>query len=154
MSFAIRKSEWSGVTGSQFEEEFISVAKMKITWNGEYMSYKRSMNLIRRSQEPNSVLCETGVKFRKAVASHLSVSIEEVRVYGSLHTCLDEKHGIDMFIDFRGTTVTIDLTLNPQKAGYKAHVIVSRQDIGNNFILAADRVAYAIRSMSRPSVYA
>jgi hypothetical protein len=155
MSFVTRRNnEWSGVTGSQFEEEFISIAKMKVTWNGEYMSYHRSMDLIRRNQEPNSALCEAGIKFRDAIASRLNVGIEEVRVYGSLHTCLDEKHGVDMFIDFRGMTITVDLTSNPQKAGYKANVIVSREDVGNNFVLAADRVAYAIRSASRPSIYA
>lgn len=154
MSFVKRNSQWSGVTGSQFEEEFISVAKIKVTWNGEYIPYRRSMDLIRRNQAPSSALCEAGIKFRDAIAEHLNVGIDEVRVYGSLHTCLDEKHGIDMFIDFRGTTITIDLTSNPQKAGYKADIIVSRADVGNNFVLAADRVAHAIRSASRPSLYA
>jgi hypothetical protein len=155
MSFVTRRSnEWSGVTGSQFEEEFISVAKIKVTWNGDYIPYHRSMELIRRNQEPSSALCEAGIKFRDAIASHLNVMIEEVRVYGSLHTCLDEKHGVDLFIDFRGTTITVDLTSNPQKAGYKANVIVSREDVNDNFILAADRVAYAIRSASRPSIHA
>lgn len=152
MSFV--KNEWSGVTGSQFEEEFLSVAKMRVTWNGEYIPYRKSMDLIRMNQEPNSALCGAGLRFRDAVASHLNVGIEEVRVYGSLHTCLDEKHGIDMFIDFRGITITIDLTSNPQKAGYKADVIVSKEDVGNNFVLAADRVAYAIRSVSRPTIRA
>jgi len=154
MSF-VKNTEWSGVTGSQFEEEFISIAKMRVTWNGEYIPYRRSMDLIRRNQEPSSALCENGIKFRDAIAEHLNVDIEEVRVYGSLHTCLDEKHGVDMFVDFRGMTITIDLTLNPQKAGYKADVIVGKEDVRNGFVLAADRVAYAIRSASsRPSIHA
>jgi hypothetical protein len=149
-----RNYPWFGVTGHQFEEEFISLGKVRVTWNGQYISYNQSMAVVRANQEPNSALCEAGIKFRNEIARQMNVGVEEIKVFGSIETCLDEKHGVDMFVDWKGLTVTIDLTINPQKQQAKADVIVSKEDVNNGFVLAADRVKWAFRQLARPSLSA
>src|SRR5690606_15708744 len=96
-------------------------------------------------QEPNSALCETGIRFRDRIARQMHVSPDEIKVYGSLHTCLDERHGIDLFIDFKGMTVTVDVTKNPQKENYKADIIVAPRDVDEDFVNAAQRIEWVFR---------
>lgn len=150
----MHSTQWAGTTGNQFEEEFISVAQVKVTWHGLYMPYEASMNIVRRNQKPNSALCAEGLKFRDEIARQMGVSADELSFYGSHKTCLDIKHGVDLFIDWKGITVTVDLTMNPNKESYKADVIVTPTDVENGFCNAADRVAWAFRQGSRPSLRA
>lgn len=147
------RTPWAGVTGHQFEEEFVLLGRVQVTWNGVYIGYRESMDVIRRNQPANSALNCEGVKLRQEVAKRLGASVDEVNVFASVDTCLDKKHGVDLFIDFRGATVTIDLTLS-SKEGYKANVIVSQCDVEDGFVLAADRIAWAFRSAMRPSLRA
>jgi len=156
MNYAHSNSQniWAGVTGTQFEEEFIKIASVKVTWFGQYIPYDASMRIVRKAQAPNSALNDEGLKFRNEIARQMQISPDELSVYGSLKTCLDEKHGVDLFIDWNGITVTVDLTMNPNKTGYKADVVVAPSDVNDGYTLAADRVAWAFRQGSRPSLRA
>jgi hypothetical protein len=137
-------SHWSGTTGRLLEREFIDVTKIGITWNGEYITYRRSMEEIITKQSPNSALNVEGKRLRDAIAWSLQVFPYEVEVFGSFHTCLDEKHGIDLIVRFKGVVVTIDVTMNPQKRSAAADFIVSTEEIDDGYKAVARDIGWAL----------
>lgn len=113
-----------GYTGHLFETEVLG--ECKVQWKG-YMSFKKSMELVRSHQS-----CDpTDPSPRQANNLHARVAIalgledwSELRLYSALGSPLDILHGVDGFFEFRGHTVTIDLTINPNKDCHKADLIV------------------------------
>lgn len=138
------KNHWSGTTGRLLEREFIDVKKIGVIWNGEYITYRRSMDEIVTKQVPNSALAVEGKRFRDAIAWNLQVFPYEVEVFGSFHTCLDEKHGIDLVIRFKGVVVTVDVTMNPQKKSAAADFVVSTDDIDSGYKAVAREIGWAL----------
>jgi len=137
--------EFAGTTGGQFQEEFVGSCRLAM-WRGEYVKYAVAMNMARMNQ-PKDALHQTGVRLRDLIAQKIGVSSDAVKFFTALGTPLDHWHGVDAFIEttaFPGVTVTVDFTLSA-KAGYKARVIVSQEDVLTDFSNAVDAIVSAFR---------
>lgn len=101
-------------TGRDLECEVLGT--VEIEWHG-YMSFRESTELVKRDQSKCS-------KRLWMLAELISRRLgAEVKAYTSVGTPLDVFHGVDAFFEFRGTMVSIDLTLNPTKVCHKADVV-------------------------------
>ncbi|MDE1874812.1 MAG: hypothetical protein KGI79_02595 [Patescibacteria group bacterium] len=136
-----RRNEWSGVTGRQFEEEF--VAEFRSVWDGSYIPFRRAMEIVRRNQPRNAVHAE-GQRLLVAIAEAMGVSVNELTLFTAAgNNALDWFHKVDAFIDFRGVTVNLDFkmrNLDSRKA-----FVVRPLDVENGFSFLAQSIASFIR---------
>jgi len=89
--------------------------------------------MAKRTQPNGWVPSRPGTRFasalRRCIASMLANGSVDVRIFVSTGTPLDFYYGVDMFVEYHGRIVTIDLTMRKRKENFKAQVLVTRDDI-------------------------
>ena len=118
----------NGYTGRLFEEEVLGHCGG--SWSG-YMTYHQSLDFVKNNQiwDPTDPSSRTANDLHSHVALELGLEDwSELKFYSALKTPLDLFHGVDGFFEFRGTVVTIDVTININKQKYKADLIFHPSD--------------------------
>ena len=120
------QSNFDGLTGSLFEER--ELGKCLATHTG-YLTFNDALTRVRNSQPP--VKTKLRVHLEREVSARIG---KPVRCYTAVGSTLDKKHGTDAVIEcieFVGTVVTLDLTLNSDKDEHKADLVVHGEELGN-----------------------
>jgi hypothetical protein len=135
---------YSGVTGRIFEEEVLG--HCTVQWDGRtYLRYREAMDLVRMHQPwlPTAPSQFLPRQLHAAVAKALGVDTQKIALYTAVGSPLDRFHSVDGFVEFEGSVVTIDVTINRHKDAYRADVILSEDDVENNFTTVAGRISEA-----------
>ena len=120
----------SSYTGHLFEQEVLGPCRL--SWNGDYTPFRESLRLVEKGQsgDPSDPESPTMNDLHALIAIALEIEDwSELRFYTALGSPLDQWHGIDGFFVFRGKRVTIDLTINPEKDGTKADLVVHQSEL-------------------------
>lgn len=133
----------SGYTGGLLEEEVLGHCVVR--WDG-YMKFRQA-KAFARSNQPKSP-CPIAQKFRASVAKEMKVDIGDVNIFTAVGSPLDKFHSIDGWFEFKGLTVTFDITMS-HKGGYRADVTVVMDGPDQDFDYAACDVAYAFKCAER-----
>lgn len=141
----------SEYTGKLLEQEILLQTKAK--WDGEYVSFQRSMEMVKESQswDPTDPSSVAGNDLHALIVEELEEDYSSVKLFSALESPLDFFHGVDAFVEWRNAVVTIDITANPCKDSYKADIILYIDDIykedGKVNLLALRRVAQEIKRL-------
>lgn len=109
----------TGYTGRILEEETVGRC---IGYGTAFMGPEEAMDFARSNQPkgPSPIAS----RLRELIAEALEAHLHEVAVYSAVGTKLDRSFGIDGWVEFRGVTVTFDVTLNPRKCGAQADFVI------------------------------
>ena len=134
------KGKWSGITGHQFEEEF--VGSCKVRWTGEYIPFRPSVDMVRKGQ-PTDAVHELGKSFLTEVAKALNVTEAELTLLTAVGTPLDQFHRIDAIIEYRGMVAYVDFKMRNLIS--RVAFVVRPEDVDNGFSLIAQDIAWFFR---------
>lgn len=147
----------NGYTGRLFEEEVLKTCLFQ--WNGtmEYVPFRKSMRLVMMCQpwDPSDPSTRAGNDLHCQVAMALGLEDwGQLRFFSALGSPLDRWHGVDGFFEWRGTVVTIDLTIDPTKVGYKADMVVHESDQEDSWASIGERIADLFRQKTAQGAFA
>ncbi|MDB5225407.1 MAG: hypothetical protein JWL87_359 [Candidatus Adlerbacteria bacterium] len=132
-------SAYDGYTGRLLEDKVLGRCTSK---HRGYMRWSEAAAEVRKSQPAA----------KAAVAASLEQELRrklpgvDVRFYTAVGSTLDLMHSVDGFFVFEGVvTVTIDLTMNPNKDACKADVLVTADDL-ESLSIVAHRVARELQT--------
>ena len=115
----------SGYTGHLFEEEVLG--RCRTTHRG-YMRWNDAAAEVRKSQP--RAMTPTASKLQSELRKKLPGI--DIRFYTAVGSTLDRMHSVDGFFEFEGkVSVTLDLTMNPDKDCCKADVLVCESDLAD-----------------------
>ncbi len=151
------RERFSGETGDLFEHDFIGqvdtkspeyqkalretqLKEAKAGKTGNYIRFRSALDLAKKfpAYDPTNPTKPFGRDIRVALQDLLKLETPEdmdrLRFYTASGTPLDKFHGVDAFVEYTdkdGTIyrATFDLTINPQKQGYKSDIIVQEKDL-------------------------
>lgn len=132
-----------GVTGHLFEIEILG--ECTAHWNG-YLKWNQAKKFAMENQpwsDPTNPTCPIAKTFRRDVVKAMNLPKERqehVRFFTAVHTPFDTFHGVDGWMEFEGTVVTIDVTMNPHKDWCKADVLITAKDLGDGDYISQSRV--------------
>jgi hypothetical protein len=129
-----RKSNWCE-TGHMFESSF--VGECRVSWNGQFVNYKESLEMVRKNQ-PKDAVHERGSILIAEIAAQLDVAEHELRLLTAVGSPLDKFHGADAVVEFRGMVAPVDFkvrNLDNPKA-----IVIRPSDVGNGLKFAAFRI--------------
>lgn len=104
--------------GADFEVEVLGRSTIK--FHG-YMTFVDAMQEVRKHQPARKAPAIV------AIEREFEKRGEKIEFYTAVGTALDLYHGVDGFFVFRGTVLTVDVTLNPNKIAGKADIILGEE---------------------------
>jgi len=87
-------------------------------------------------------------EFFQAVKSFMLVGGNELQYFISVGTKMDYWHGADAIFSWRGVTVTVDVTVDPEKK-YKADFCISPEDVESGEVYDSIAKGIAMKLVSR-----
>ena len=147
----------TGYTGRLFEEEVLAICLFRWNEAQPYISFEKSLRLVQMCQpwDPSDPSTRAGNDLHCQVA--LALGLEdwgELQFFSALGSPLDRFHGIDGFFQWRGTVVSIDLTIDPQKVKYKADIVVHESDQNDSWATIGRQIADLFRQKTARGVFA
>lgn len=115
----------AGYTGHLFEEEVLGVCKAS---HCGYLRWQDATAEVRKNQP------RTATPVASKLCGELRKKLPgvDIRFYTAVGSTLDKMHSVDGFFEFEGkVTVTLDLTMNPEKDACKADVLVCERDLAD-----------------------
>ena len=143
-------SRSDGYTGRLFEEEVL--LRCHFAWKG-YVPFRQSVRLVEANQpwDPTDPSTRGASDLHTQVAMALELEDwSELRLFSALRTPLDVFHGIDAFFEWKGRVVTLDLTCNRKKDGYKADLMIRPEDSDDDW----SRLGHSIAALLQRGAFA
>ena len=123
--------------GCEFEEATLGRCSAPCC---EYVSWSCAAEQVRKHQPARKT--DTVKALESEFERRLGIP---VRFYTAVGSAMDVYHGTDGFLEYKGFIVTLDVTMDPNKACGKADMVVHTDDLANLSALAG-RIACALLS--------